>query len=116
MRESLDELQRAGRLLSEAEELFDKGNYQDARRMGLGAIERSAHAIALLFIDSYVDVREGILTAMLYMPQRFWVEGLRVLEIIRMANDSDVNVLIDLAREAVEIATGIVMYELGRKE
>ena len=49
------------------------------------------------------------------VSQRFWVEELRVLEIIRISNDSDVHVLMDLAREAVEITTGIVMYEMGEE-
>jgi len=109
LRQSINELKIAGEALSNAEASFSSGDYQVAREMSIGAIEHSAYAIASVFINVSGDPRESILSAMIYMPQKLWIEGLRVLEILRIAKDCNVPTLIDLAREAVEIATGIVM-------
>ncbi len=112
------ELQLAGSSLAKAEqgiETDDEHLVKDASRK---AIKHAAKAVALTYMDEseIVDLRSSILMAMEHMPPKLWAEALRLLEIVRSIDEENVQVLIDLAREAVEVAVGIVLTEALSRE
>jgi len=114
MRQSINELRQAGSLLAEAEQGLEEKNYLITRNSSRNAIRHAALAVALTYVESdeISSVREGILLAMERMPSKLWIEALRLLEILRSLNEEDVHILVDLAREAVEIASAIVITEI----
>ena|GEM_PF-1569252 len=114
----IKELQLAGTSLAKAEQSIEVDDEVLAKDASRRAIRHAAKAVALTYIDesNIVDLRSSILMAMEHMPPKLWAEALRLLEIIRSLDEENVQILVDLAREAVEVAVGIVLTEAFSRE
>ncbi len=89
------------------------GTLEETKALSKRAITCAAYAVSLAFVDEAKGAREGILEAMPKAPRYMWADMLRLLEILRQIERAEKQKLVELAREAVEIATGIVLSAPG---
>ena len=101
-------LRSASSHLSRAEELYQsRKDYED----------EAVKAV----IDAYDAVAElletdDILVVLPALPKKMWGELLRLNEIKRTIKDMNGKVLLETAREAVEIATALILYSMDLEE
>lgn len=99
-----DVLREAAGSLARAEERFGSPGWErDARR----AVELAYGAVAAE-VES-----DDILVVLPALPRYMWVDMLRLSELKRMTPELDGDKLLDAAREAVEIASALLLQSLG---
>lgn len=91
--------------LSKAEELFEKG--EDFRDEAVLAAHEAYNAVS-----SALET-DDILVVLPALPQRLWVELLRLNEIKRIIASMEGEVVLEYAREAVEIAAALILYSFN---
>ncbi|RLE80111.1 MAG: hypothetical protein DRJ51_06455 [Thermoprotei archaeon] len=74
-------------------------------------VEHSANAIAFIYVEDFSSPREGLLKAMEYMPQSMWEEVFKVILMLEELPENK-ELLLYIAREAVEIASSIVLHNI----
>ncbi|MCD6510634.1 MAG: hypothetical protein J7L11_09655 [Thermoprotei archaeon] len=110
---AIDELQLAGRLLTRAEEELDEGNELNVKSLSRNIIGHAASAVIVSYLGEDAELFEGLIQVMEHVSQRLWIEVLRLLEILRQVDEEDTFTLINMAREAIEIASSLVLMTLG---
>ena len=102
-----EELRKAGELLAEVE-----GSGLEVEEMLKAArlvVRHASMAVAYAYSEEVRGPRSGVLRAMERMPRRLWAEALRLLEILREVYSEDREDYVELAREALEIAAGMLL-------
>ncbi len=114
MLRSVEELHLAGKSLSSAEKILGTDDERLVWAYSSDAVRHAVMAVAYAYLEELEceNPREAILRAMEAMPPRLWAEALRLLEILRSVSSRLTGPSIDLAREAVEIASGIVLSRI----
>ena len=102
---SLDFIQLASEKLNEAEELLEYNN-SHVKELSKRTVLYSIEAVAQELGVEPLNILDGLNI----LPLRLWSEVLRLLEIKRMIDVSTPKDALELAREAVEIATALILY------
>jgi len=104
MGDGFDLLREAAGKLAEAEESYRAAGWDESARR---AVELAYSAVAAE-VES-----DDILVVLPVLPRHLWVDMLRLNELRRIAPELEGAPLLEAAREAVEIASALLLQSLG---
>lgn len=104
-----DTFLKAASFLSSAEEMFERDEPDNAKRFSCKAVVEAARAVSIKFSKNERNPREGILQSLMLLPTYARLDALRLLEILKFVEKAEVEEALEIAREAIEIASALLI-------